>query len=363
MNLLRTGKDLFEKLTTRKVVLKQGFPFVSLRRRFLKVRLDFTSGCNLRCIMCPTVAAGGFERREMPLELFNKIAKEVFPKTEHLTIGCGAEPLLAKNFDLFLRTVKAYRIPYTLIISNGSLLSKQRIDSLLDAGIDEISISLEASSKEKYESIRVGAKFDHLLENLNQLNELKAQRGVDRPLLSFNTVLMKTNLSELAPLARLAKRMGASTFSMAHLIPFGGLNNEKESLYYHQELACEKIQEAKELAESLGLRVFSPPLFGAGEKDDQRPTEKGQQGMVCLQPWTFMVITDKGDVSPCGWLYGENPVGSFREQSFRQIWFGSEYARLREEIRTGNLRSRCAKCPAAGVGDPNRMESFEQVNL
>jgi len=362
MNVARRGKEILERLTTRKVIREPVFPYVTLRQRYVKVRLDFTKGCNLRCRMCPSVAFGDFEKREMPPSLFDKIAGEVFPRTEHLTIGCGAEPLFAKNFDQYLQTVRRYRIPYTLIISNGSLLTDQKITAMLDAGINELSVSLEAASKEKYESIRVGSKFDRLLENLNRFNELKAERHTDKPLLSFNTVLMKDTLPELAPLIRLAKQMGVTTLSMAHLIPFAGLDNERESLYYHQELADEKMQEARELAESLGIRVFCPSLF-RGEEDDPRPSEKGVSGMACLQPWIFMVINCDGDAYPCGWLFGEKPAGSFRKHSFRQIWFGSMYTKLREEIRTGNLRAQCGRCPAAGLGDPTRKESFEQVQF
>jgi len=363
MNSIRKGKDLFEKLTTLKVVRQPQFPLVSLKKRYIKVRLDFTKGCNLRCVMCPTVASGDFERREMPPELFRKIAKEVFPRAEHLTVGCGAEPLLAKNFDEYLQIIRKHGIPYTLIISNGSLLTESKANSILDAGIDEVSISLESANREVYESIRIGAKFERLVENLNRFKELKVKRKTERPKLSFNTVLMKSTLPELMGIVELAKSVNATAFAMAHLIPFSGLDNEEESLFHHQEIANAKITEARELAESQGIRVFCPPLFGKSEEEDLRPSEKGTQGMACIQPWTFMVIDCDGKVSPCGWFYGEMQAGAFKEQSFRQIWFGTVYSQLREEIRTGNLRSRCAKCPAAGLGNVDKKESFEQISL
>ncbi len=362
-NLAKKGKDLFERLTTLKVVRRPEFPFLGFRRRFIKLRLDITKGCNLRCVMCPTVAEGDFEKYEMPPDLFDRIAKEVFPRTEHLTIGCGAEPLLSKNFDRYLRSIGAFDIPYTLIISNGSLLTEEKIVAMLDAGIDELSISLESANKEIYESVRVGAKYDRLLGNIRRFNELKAERGSDVPLLSFNTVLMKSTLPELRSVIELAETMGASAFSMGHLIPFAGLENEQESLYYHQEIANEKIEETRKLAESLGIRVYCPPLFGSDGNLDLRGTEKGVGGLACVQPWTFMVITARGDVSPCSWLYGEKEAGSFKEQSFRQIWFGDLYTRLRKEIQTGNLRPRCTVCPAAGRGDIDRKESFQTVYL
>lgn len=363
MNVLRFGKDHFERVTALKVIRRSAPPFVSLKKRFLKVRLDITKGCNLRCVMCPSVAARDFEIQEMVPELFRKVAREVFPRAEHLTIGCGAEPLLARNFGQYMDTIRKYHIPYTLIISNGSLLTEQKAISILDAHIDEVSISLEAASKERYEATRVGAKFERLIENLERLNHLKAARQTDKPALSFNTVLMGSNLSELVPLIKLGKTLGIKAFCMAHLIPFEGLDNEAESLYHHQELANQKMAEAYEYAKSLGIHVFGPPLFGDKEQPDRRPFADANRPTFCVQPWTFMYITAAGDVIPCGWLFGEALAGSFRQQSFRQIWFGEIYLRLREEIRTGNLRARCSKCPAAALGDPNRSESFEPVYL
>ena len=364
MNILRQGKDIFERLTTLKVVRLPEFPFISVKRRFLKVRLDFTSGCNLRCVMCPTVAIGDFEKHFMPPELFSRIARQVFPRTEHLTIGCGAEPLMSGNLEQYLQQIKSFAIPYTLIISNGSLLTEEKANFILDAGINELSISLESADKDTYESIRKGAKFDRLVENLRRLNQLKKERQTERPALAFNVVLMKSSIGGLPSLIDLAKSLEIKTLGMAHLIPFKGLDNKEESLWYHQDLANRKIKEAMEYAESAGIGVFCPPLFGEkAQGDDRRATEKGGKGLACVQPWTFMIINSNGKVTPCGWLYGEDAAASFRDHSFRQIWFSDMYAKLREEIRSGNLRPGCARCPAAGLGDVNCESSFEQVQL
>ncbi len=59
-------------------------------QRFLEVFMDQNNLCNLRCTMCafsdPRVAQLG--KHQMPLWLFEKIAREVFQHASYLTLSC-----------------------------------------------------------------------------------------------------------------------------------------------------------------------------------------------------------------------------------------------------------------------------------
>jgi radical SAM protein with 4Fe4S-binding SPASM domain len=83
----------------------------------------------------------------------------------------------------------------------------------------------------------------------------------------------------------------------------------------------------------------------------------------CLFPWTFLIIGWWGDVLPCGWFNGEEPMGNIRQQSFEEIWNGPRYQKLRAEHQSGNLRHCCANCPAAGMGNVNRDSAFRNRSI
>jgi MoaA/NifB/PqqE/SkfB family radical SAM enzyme len=38
-------------------------------------------------------------------------------------------------------------------------------------------------------------------------------------------------------------------------------------------------------------------------------------------------------------------MGDFNTQTFKEIWHGKEYRRLRQELKTNSLRKTCSNCP------------------
>jgi molybdenum cofactor biosynthesis enzyme MoaA len=70
--------------------------------RIKRITMDITSKCNLRCIMCPPRdnAASGYD---MSVEVYEKIASQVFAHTEELTLSCAYEPLMSRSFEEIMR--------------------------------------------------------------------------------------------------------------------------------------------------------------------------------------------------------------------------------------------------------------------
>ena len=129
--------------------------------RFLTTRLDVINKCNLRCRMCHS-AADEFRsvpRMEMDLELFHRVAAQVFPLCEKLFLSAAFEPLLARDFPRMLECTGSHRIPFTCYITNGTLLTEEIVEQTIAAGINEVVVSLDGTTAETYESIRRGARL------------------------------------------------------------------------------------------------------------------------------------------------------------------------------------------------------------
>src|SRR5436309_94158 len=143
--------------------------------RHLVIRMDTINLCNLRCKMCYYSFDYKRKKEQMDVELFSKIADEIFAKTRFLYLSCATEPLMNKQFADFVRITGKYKVPFTSFCTNGQLLNSAVIESCIDSQISEIIFSIDGATAETYEAIRRGGKWDRLVKNLDLLQDMKRQ--------------------------------------------------------------------------------------------------------------------------------------------------------------------------------------------
>ncbi|MBD3309188.1 radical SAM protein [candidate division KSB3 bacterium] len=334
----------------RHISLQRTFPYLLFRKivpeRFLSVRIDITNKCNLRCKMCyfSMEKVKQQPRTEMPVQLFRKIARQVFPVARQLIISAGAEPLYAKDFPKMLEIVADYDIPHTAFFTNGTLLNEQNITTIIASGISLITISFDGATAHTYEAIRRGAKFDRVINNIRLLQHIKRQMASSTPALHFGVVLMQTNIAELPDLLRLAKDLGIERVTASHLVPYSELGTKTESLRETPDLANTYLDNARQVAQEIGIAFDAPPNF-TQEPPQPIPPESHQSPPTCHWPWDEILIRPDGSVNPCCYWYENMSMGNFSTQSFKQIWHGNAYQTLRHELTTHSLREMCRRCP------------------
>ena len=333
----------------RHVSLQKTLPFLKisnlLRERFLTVRMDIINRCNLRCKMCyfSLEEVRNKPRIEMPIPLFEKIAKDLFPVASQLVISAGAEPLCAKNFPKMLEIASTYDIPHTAFFTNAMLLNQENISTIVRSGVNVITVSFDGANPQTFEGIRRGAKFDNVVENIRLLQETKKQLGRATPAIHFGVVLMQSNIRELSDVLRLAKELGVERVTASHLIPYTELGSKEESLNHSRELANQCLDEARNTAQELEMPFDAPPNFPE-PSERQQPTSLPQR-LECYWPFREILIRPDGSVQPCCYWYEDTSMGEFNESRFTEIWFGPKYRRLREELETHAFRPTCAQCP------------------
>jgi MoaA/NifB/PqqE/SkfB family radical SAM enzyme len=135
----------------------------------LVLDLHITQKCNFRCNYCyhypkdAQVAGRPLLREHMEWELFEDVIEQLraFPrKIKMVTMGGGGENLLHPRIADMVRLLRESGVTDRVqIISNASLLTPKMSDSLVAAGLDELKISLQGLSTEKYQQI-AGVKAD-----------------------------------------------------------------------------------------------------------------------------------------------------------------------------------------------------------
>lgn len=153
------------------------FVLHTFKQRYLAVNIDPVMACNLRCKMCyftdPEYVRsikGQFKEEEL-----NRVAKVIFKRALKLQIGCGTEPTLYKDLHKLVALGTKYKVPYISITTNANLLDEEKIRILLNAGLDEFTISLHGVNQESYESFMQKASYEKFHEVFQTFKKLKSE--------------------------------------------------------------------------------------------------------------------------------------------------------------------------------------------
>ena len=136
-----------------------------------------TSQCNLRCIMCYqsdksfSSKSAGF-MGYMKLDLLKKVVDEIEGKIEAVTFASRGEPTLHGELDEFLKYCDGKFLGLKLN-TNATLLDEKKINSLLSSDLQSLVLSIDEKNKENYEKIRVNAKFEKIMKNLELLKNIR----------------------------------------------------------------------------------------------------------------------------------------------------------------------------------------------
>jgi molybdenum cofactor biosynthesis enzyme MoaA len=235
----------------------------------LKVTIDVSNKCNLRCQMCHFSFDDVFHQpaHHMRPEMFERIAASVLPHAHTVVLSAGNEPLMSPWFTEILRLVAPYKIPSVYFLTNAQLLTKKISEAVIEAGVTEVQISADGATKETYERIRRGARFETLLRNIQYLTGRKQELQRSSPRLQFNVVLMKSNLEELEHYVDLAEQLGVEWIAARHLLQITGLKMEHESLTHDRARANRYFRRfLRRAEESKTVKVISFPDLFDGER-------------------------------------------------------------------------------------------------
>lgn len=135
--------------------------------------IELTNACNLRCTMCYNRLMkrkkGFMDRETYKLVLEN--AKEI--GIEMIGLYTTGESLLHPQIFDYIKQAKDMGFRYVYLTTNGNLLNEEKIKKIFESGLDSIKFSIDGTSKESYEKIRVGGNFEALYGNIKMLREMR----------------------------------------------------------------------------------------------------------------------------------------------------------------------------------------------
>ncbi len=321
--------------------------------RFLNVFLDQNNKCNLRCQMCGfsdgRVAA--LRKYDMPRWLFDRIAKEVFPRANYVCLSLMTEPFMTRDFPDRLAAVRDARVPFTELITNATLLTRESCQKIVDAGISRVIISIDGGTKAVFESIRVGASFERVLANFRLLRSIREENGATLPRLRINHVLSELNIDRFATFLGLVRELSPEEIAVRTVSRMSNaiIQESKDATFWTKVRTVRS--ELREFCSSSGIqdtaylreRHTLIDLF----------TDVGDR-LLCPKPWDTLAIHPNGDVYPC-MAWSRPPIGNLSIDTLDSIWNGPALSELRREFASRQAGVDCLNCTIRRdmIGDPD----------
>jgi MoaA/NifB/PqqE/SkfB family radical SAM enzyme len=114
------------------------------------------------------------------------------------------------------------------LITNGTLLTRDLSEQLIEAGLDALWVSLAGATAESYADVRLGAALPEVLANLIGFREVRLAKRLSLALFDFHLkpqigivfVAMKRNIAELPAVLRLGHRSGSRRFLVTNVLPY-----------------------------------------------------------------------------------------------------------------------------------------------
>lgn len=272
----------------------------------LRLWVEPTSICNLRCIMCPNKDLKKEDKGFMDMGLFRKIIDEAASWVYDVHLLHRGESLLHPEFFAMAKYADERNVR-TKLHTNGTLLDEEKSRQMLESGIDQLSFSFDGYDKETYESIRVNGDFDKTVKNIQRFLAIKKEMNSKKPY----TILELINF----PNSRIKSD---SAKQKAFRDKFKGLPLDKLVIKEFHNWAGEVEAKHKR-------KTFSP----------------------CTFLWNALVIFWDGAVLPCSQdFFGYYTLGNVKDTSLAEIWNNDKMVHLRNLHLKRNIEEfdTCREC-------------------
>jgi MoaA/NifB/PqqE/SkfB family radical SAM enzyme len=320
------------------------------------VFIEVTNRCNLLCQTCPRTFFDRETLKSLTLEEFITIAEQ-FPSMQRALLHGIGEPLLNRELPEIIRYLKERGVE-VIINSNGTLLSPEWQEKLVNSGLDEYRCSIDGATDETYARIRGANLLPKLVKGLEGLVQTKERLGAAGPRISIWCVATRENLNELPELLRLAARLGVPEIYLQRMVYFArtpkeqyGMARDEKAIFGKETDYQEKVIEdcmvlSKELGVDFRASGARDPLnsLAAARPEDFSPWQ------ACLRPWTTAYITSNGNCLPCCISpfatndYDSLILGNLFERPFAEIWNAPLYQEFRTRLLSDHPHQACSSC-------------------
>ena len=201
-------KDVMKTLVKRIApeFMKKSLRFLSQRKAMLSkfpssFGFEVTTKCNLTCRMCARQDMEYIEPKELDFYIIEKVVDEVSSigkKKALFNLAGLSEPLLYTRLSEAVKHIKE-KMPQATVktITNGTLLGGELAAKLIQSGLDFITISLNAGSRESYEWLSGADRYNMVVENIINFLKIRREMGTNKPSVNIDLKITDRTRDEI----------------------------------------------------------------------------------------------------------------------------------------------------------------------
>jgi radical SAM protein with 4Fe4S-binding SPASM domain len=257
-------------------------------------QIELTNDCPMRCIMCPRTERMTREVGYMNENLFKKIIKQTAQYSSRIFLHHFGESLLHPKLGEFISYAKKHKIK-TYLSANPSLLTEKRSKQLVDNGLNELVLSLDAVNNSTNAAIRGKAveNFELAEKNILKLLDYRKRVKSKYPKIILQIIKQKNNIEEIPIwIEKWKANKDIDRLKIKSYITWDGQDESINSL--------------------------------------QVETLNVNNQIVCDKPWTSVTVLWDGRIVPCCFDYdGLYVLGDLSKQTVNDIWNNEKMQYLR----------------------------------
>lgn len=308
------------------------------------VSLETTHHCNLRCSFCeshgllldkPITATRTYvgDKKKMDVDTIRRLAGELAEVgTDLIELSGKGDPIAHPQLTEIVRAIKEAGLACALV-TNGTLAKPDLAGTLIECGLDRLSVSLNAGTREAFLRSNHRDLWDKAIAFLTEVLERRKQAGTRRPWVRITHVVSKENVDTMDQMVQVPADLAVDEVVFYVM---GELPHTR-----HLQLDDEEIQTVRSNIERYvgildragvahRMEVFGADLGARAVRSGVVQKNPLQEKLPCYEGWMFCVIGPDGQVVPC--CYCEELVlGNIHDKSFGEIWFGDAYKKYRKD--------------------------------
>lgn len=305
---------------------------VSLKRRLLyhitKQPLSFPTMfqiqtnnlCNGSCIMCPISQEKNKKPGSMSDELFERIIKEISEnRTENTFVWLHLqnEPLTDDTIFNKIKLIKKLSngAIKTGLVTNGTLLTEDKIKEFNRSDVDRICFSIDAFTEESYNKIRKGLNYNTVIKNIENLRKSNSKANV-----FVRFIWQKDNYFELNDFKKYWKNKGITT-------EIGIVNNRAGAVSNFEDIGLthKNIPFQYKFIQNIWLFLTGGCYYLAN---------------------SFNILYDGDVIMCCNDYIKKTILGNIQSNSIKEIWNSKRYQSIREAIFNKDFKKipECHNC-------------------
>ena len=292
---------------------------------------ECTTRCSLNCLHCGSDCSKSSEHVDMPFEDFQQALDTIkTPAPNLMIVFTGGEPLMRSDIEICGRAIRKRGMRWSMV-TNGQLYTPERHNSLLNAGMGALTISLD------------GLESSHNWLRNSKTNYAKVDSAIglaaSAPRLNFDVVtcVNQRNFSELEQIYAYLLEKRVKAWRLFTIVPIGRAKDNSD--LFLSDLQFKFLMDfivSKRKEHTLDIKFSCEAYVGKYENKVR------SSYFFCRAGINIGSILIDGSISACPNIDRSFIQGNIYSDNFYAVW-QNRFEAFRD--RSWTKKGKCAQCP------------------